>query len=780
MGIAAAIPEIASRLFSAFFFHRGMPRQVIAALTLGLLALGTLHSAEDATPANETRSVDSVTPFFTPFATERAALAPDGKHVAYTLHRDHTAYVIIMDVERPQVKLTVAIGEDRAAVNTFDRDRVNPASDEPDFGADEKTPATVPFLVWAGPNRLNVSNDVPELVAVDGDGAHPGKLVDQDDVSVMLNSPGSTDPTTPPNSRKPFVRRPPKVLALLPDDPEHILVSAEALVQNASSLPEYLVSVYRADVHTGKLKSLHEESFPTSAQVLYDRDGRVRLMWTQLKRRQTYAYTGLNGRGGDFAKFAGDEFASSLYRSPENYLSERSFPVAFDYDPNVAYVASNAGRATLGLYAVDLRTKQRTAIGPDKFSFDAVDLDHDAAAQQLVFDRYQKKLAGIRITGITPSTYWLDPDLAKIQHDLDRSFPARFAQILEWDRERSRFLVQVSSCPDPGRLFIFFRADQRALEFMRFAPELDIDAVSQTKPFEFTTPVGVHLSGYLTRPSEPLINPPPLLLFCHDPLLGRSLPQYDRDVRAFAAMGFVVAQVNYRGTAGFGRAHRDAFLSGLPGRNDRAPIDDLLATVEWIAGQQRIDRKRIALFGSGYGGTLALRALELEPERFRCAIAIDAPTDLRGWLNYGDVKQMGSEGALVSDAGSATGEVTTESNARTSRQIPVDFFAELRKHIFASGAPNLDRISPLQEIRAITKPVFLIQDRSAPDIPPGQSSAFCRALRRQGVTAEFLEVGPEFTRRLPKTSAQTFGRIREFVNLNLYDFDVKAGTPRVK
>ena len=65
------------------------------------------------------------------------------------------------------------------------------------------------------------------------------------------------------------------------------------------------------------------------------------------------------------------------------------------------------------------------------------------------------------------------------------------------------------------------------------------------------------------------------------------------------------------GSAGFGRAHREAFTAGISKDSDRAPIDDMLATIEWVAARQKIDRKRIALFGNGYGGTLALRALLL-------------------------------------------------------------------------------------------------------------------------------------------------------------------------
>ena len=39
----------------------------------------------------------------------------------------------------------------------------------------------------------------------------------------------------------------------------------------------------------------------------------------------------------------------------------------------------------------------------------------------------------------------------------------------------------------------------------------------------------------------------------------------------------------------------------------------------------------MALVGDGFGGYLALRALELWPDEFRCVVTFNAPTDLAYW-----------------------------------------------------------------------------------------------------------------------------------------------------
>ena len=82
--------------------------------------------------------------------------------------------------------------------------------------------------------------------------------------------------------------------------------------------------------------------------------------------------------------------------------------------------------------------------------------------------------------------------------------------------------------------------------------------------------------------------------------------------RRWRAAGFAVLKVDYRGISGFGRARRDAAKEAI----DRVPLDDLRATIEWLAPRQLFDRSRIALVGRQFGGSLALRALQLYPNEF--------------------------------------------------------------------------------------------------------------------------------------------------------------------
>src|SRR5690606_10611651 len=141
---------------------------------------------------------------------------------------------------------------------------------------------------------------------------------------------------------------------------------------------------------------------------------------------------------------------------------------------------------------------------------------------------------------------------------------------------------------DPGRHIVYKRPENLLVEFLRRAPWLKNEDLHETTPFEFDTPAGVHLTGYLTLPRKSRINPPPLLLLLPAGFPARAAPEFDPEAQILAGMGFVVVKLNHRGAVGFGARHRDAIHAGI----DRVPVDDMLAAIDWVASRHPIDRRR--------------------------------------------------------------------------------------------------------------------------------------------------------------------------------------------
>lgn len=87
--------------------------------------------------------------------------------------------------------------------------------------------------------------------------------------------------------------------------------------------------------------------------------------------------------------------------------------------------------------------------------------------------------------------------------------------------------------------------------------------------------------------------------------------------------GFIVVQVDVRGSVGYGRAFREAFLMDYGGRD----LDDLEAVASGLAALPYVDRDRMGIYGSSYGGLLSVYALLKRPGLFAAGVAGAPATD---------------------------------------------------------------------------------------------------------------------------------------------------------
>ena len=81
--------------------------------------------------------------------------------------------------------------------------------------------------------------------------------------------------------------------------------------------------------------------------------------------------------------------------------------------------------------------------------------------------------------------------------------------------------------------------------------------------------------------------------------------------------GYIVVQVDVRGSVGYGRAFREAFLMDYGGKD----LDDLQAAVDGLKALPYVDGQRIGIWGSSYGGLLAVHALLKRPGVYAAGVA---------------------------------------------------------------------------------------------------------------------------------------------------------------
>lgn len=81
--------------------------------------------------------------------------------------------------------------------------------------------------------------------------------------------------------------------------------------------------------------------------------------------------------------------------------------------------------------------------------------------------------------------------------------------------------------------------------------------------------------------------------------------------------GYIVVQVDVRGSVGYGRAFREAFLMDYGGKD----LDDLQAVVDGLKAMPYVDGDRIGIWGSSYGGLLSVYALLKRPGVYAAGVA---------------------------------------------------------------------------------------------------------------------------------------------------------------
>ena len=91
--------------------------------------------------------------------------------------------------------------------------------------------------------------------------------------------------------------------------------------------------------------------------------------------------------------------------------------------------------------------------------------------------------------------------------------------------------------------------------------------------------------------------------------------------------GYTVIDMDYSGSAGYGRDWRTAIYRHMGGKD----LTDQVDGVKMLAGKYGINPANVGLYGGSYGGFITLMAMFTEPDVFKSGAAIRSVTD---WAHY--------------------------------------------------------------------------------------------------------------------------------------------------
>ncbi|MEA5118357.1 MAG: prolyl oligopeptidase family serine peptidase [Propionicimonas sp.] len=247
----------------------------------------------------------------------------------------------------------------------------------------------------------------------------------------------------------------------------------------------------------------------------------------------------------------------------------------------------------------------------------------------------------------------------------------------------------------------------RALTPVRTSSDrvLDPALISRAQPVSWASPDGeVHAWYY--PPTNPAFTAPdgelpPVQVWSHGGPTGFSSPEFRIATQFWTSRGIGILDVNYSGSAGFGRAYRER-LKGSWGITDvRDCSDGALALVE----RGLADGDRLSIRGGSAGGYTTLAALTFT-DVFAAGISL---------YGIGDLEAL------------ATDTHKFESRYLDSLVAP-----------YPAGREVYLERSPLYHLDGLNCPMLILQGTEDKVVPPDQAEQMVAAVRAKGLPVAYL------------------------------------------
>jgi dipeptidyl aminopeptidase/acylaminoacyl peptidase len=385
----------------------------------------------------------------------------------------------------------------------------------------------------------------------------------------------------------------------------------------------------------------------------------------------------------------GDAWRDFLSCGPDDQLGAHGFSP----DGESVYIESSVGRDTTALLEAALDGTRQTVLAEHPESdLGAVLInprDYKVEAAAFEVDRIAWRVLAPELKADFAAMAALNGEVSIVsRNDADTVWyllvnkPDRSPAFLRWDR-----ITRIAA-----PLFVT-------------RPALEAYALAPMTPIKYAARDGLTVRGYLTAPVGALTNKHPLIVLVHGGPWVRDRWGFHPEAQWLASLGFAALQLNYRGSAGFGKRHLHAGDREWGAKMQ----DDLTDGVKWAIAEGIADPARVAIYGGSYGGYAALAGAAFTPGVYRCAIDVVGPSNLITLIK--SIPPYWEPLKRIFDL--RVGSVETEEEFLKSR-------------------------SPLFHVDKIDIPLLIAQGAHDPRVKQAESERIVEALRAKGKPVEYL------------------------------------------
>lgn len=289
----------------------------------------------------------------------------------------------------------------------------------------------------------------------------------------------------------------------------------------------------------------------------------------------------------------------------------------------------------------------------------------------------------------------------------------------------------------PSNLYVHdFKTGQTMRLTDTLSKEVDPEDLVDTAVVRFKSFDGMVVPGILYKPHQATAAAKaPAIVMVHGGPGGQARRGYKYSAQFLANHGYVVYDINNRGSSGYGKT----FFTADDRKHGREPLWDCVEAKKMLAALPYVDGERVAIMGGSYGGYMVAAALAFQPEVF------DVGVDIFGVTNW----------------------------VRTLESIP-PWWEAGRKSLYdeignpATELEMLKATSPVFHADKIRKPLIVIQGKNDPRVLKAESDDLVAAVKKNGVPVEYVvfdDEGHGFTKK--KNQVAAYGAILKFLNQHL-------------
>lgn len=423
----------------------------------------------------------------------------------------------------------------------------------------------------------------------------------------------------------------------------------------------------------------------------------------------------------------GDEWRE-IYKKIEKLRTIDIVGIMPDYQ-SLAVLKYNDATDRLAVYLMSLKDGTLTLS----------DLSHSDLDIDKVITDLSRVVQGVAYSGFTRSYKFIDNDLDKRIATILENFPDHTVWLQSRSPDWKHIIVFAEGPNAPGDYYLF--THNKAPKFIATArPNIAPETIQPIAEVTVTARDGLKIPTLLTIPQQHIsaMKNLPTVILPHSGPESYDRISYDWLAQAIASQGYLVVQPQFRGSLGFGLAHKQAG-HGQWAKNMQ---NDLTDSLSFLKAKGITDPAKVCIAGVAYGGYAALAGGAFTPELFKCVISINGVSDVERMISSKEY-YAGSEHWVVS----------------------------YWEKLIANGEANddfLEGISPLNFAKNFTAPTLLIHAQNDRIVRSYQSEKMASELDSEDKVVKYVELENEsHSLHTSKGRLEALSEIISFLNTHI-------------